>query len=97
MSAGVGFDLEALTVLDVMDLEESLGMSLTEIGEAMQDPASPKGRLMAHLAWINARHDDPDISLQDAARRVTVKSFAADNQEPPPFAPPPGDESQSSP
>jgi len=74
------FDLDTLTVLDVMDLEETLNMPLGMMLEAVNSDDKPKGRIMAAMVWVTKRKDHPGMTLEEAAASTPLSAFRIDEE-----------------
>lgn len=73
----VVIDFDALSVLDVMDLEDTLDVSITDIQGMINDPAARKGKVLAAFVWVMLRKGEPAITLREAAGRVQLSQFTA--------------------
>ena len=72
------FDLDSLTVLDVMDLEETLNMPLGTLLDAVNSDDKPKGRIMAAMVWVSKRRTNPGMTLEEAAASTKLSAFRVD-------------------
>jgi len=56
------FDLDKVTVGDIVDIEETVGMAWDDI----VDMDSPPTKVLLAMLWIVKRRDDPNFTLEDA-------------------------------
>lgn len=79
-SAGAfSVDLDRLTVLDMMDLEDELGIGLAELKDALAKKDARLGRILAHMVWFEMRRADPSITLRQAAASVSLMALAGED------------------
>lgn len=73
--------LEDLTLNEVCELEESLDISISDIGE----PGVRLGNVMRHLMWIVAQRDNPNVTLEEAGTATLgdLSSEAGEDEESP--------------
>ena len=56
------FDLDKVTVGDIVDIEETVGMPWDDI----VDMDSPPTKVLLAMLWIVKRRDNPEFTLEDA-------------------------------
>lgn len=56
------FDLDKVTVGDIVDIEDTVGMAWDDI----VDMDSPPTKVLLAMLWIVKRRDDPNFTLEDA-------------------------------
>tara|TARA_B100000519_G_C14030833_1_gene337957 strand:- start:207 stop:461 length:255 start_codon:yes stop_codon:yes gene_type:complete len=56
-------DIDSLTIGEIVEIEDLTGLPM----DAMQDPTSPKGRMLQAMAYISRRRTDPKFTFEDAA------------------------------
>jgi len=79
----VELNLNDLTIGEVADLEEVLGISM----EAAFAADAPRGRVIQALVWINNRREDPTFTFEDAGKlKLSEMNVEQVNEIPPPSA-----------
>lgn len=56
------FDLDKITVGDIVDIEETCGMPWDDI----VDMDTPPTKVLLAMLWVVKRRDNPDFTLDDA-------------------------------
>lgn len=59
-------DINSMTIADIETIEEITGQPIDKIG----DPNAPKGKMMRALAFVKARKDNPDVTMEDVGNMV---------------------------
>lgn len=70
-------DIKNLTLGEVAKVEELSGLPLA----ALADDDKPKGKMMAALAFVIKRREDPTFTLEAANRLTTQEVMALINDE----------------
>lgn len=65
-------DMNALTLGEIAQIEDIAGQSIS----VMADDAAPKAKLMAAMAYIARRREDPTYTLQQA-EAMSMEEFDA--------------------
>ena len=64
----LSIDFDSLTLDEIELLEEISGISIDAIGKRLTGEDAPKAKTMKALAFIAARRDDPEITLEDIGK-----------------------------
>jgi hypothetical protein len=64
----LSIDFDSLTLDEIEILEEVSGLSIDTIGKRLTGDDAPKAKTMKALAFIAARRDDPDVTLDDIGK-----------------------------
>lgn len=70
--ATLTFDLDKVTLGDIVDIEEVCGIPWDDIVEM----DSPPTKVLLAMVWVAKRRDDPDFTLDDA-RKTPVADIRA--------------------
>lgn len=83
----VAFDFNSLTVGDIEDIEAFTEMSFEKFAEQVdewqEEKRTPPQRISTFLMFIAARHDNPDLTL-DEVRKWPLASIKAKSVDAPP-------------
>ena len=68
-------DINALTIAEVVEIEERTGLPLDALGQADK----PKGKMLQALAYISKRRDNPDFTWEMAGElKISTDSTPVD-------------------
>ena len=71
-------DISELTVGEIIEIEELTGMPLDALGQADK----PKGKMLAALAFVSKRRDNPKFTWEDALElKITTSQSEVDPSE----------------
>ena len=71
-------DISELTVGEIIEIEELTGMPLDALGQSDK----PKGKMLAALAFVSKRRDDPKFTWEDALElKITTSQTEVDPSE----------------
>lgn len=71
----LNIDVNDLTIGEVIEVEEITGQAFDQMG----DPTAMKGKMLAALAFISKRREDPDFTFEQAlALKINLASDEAD-------------------
>ena len=71
-------DISELTVGEIIEIEELTGMPLDALGQADK----PKGKMLAALAFVSKRRDNPKFTWEDALElKITTSQTEVDPSE----------------
>lgn len=72
----LAFSLDSLTLGELEELEDRLGMGLEEITEAIGSGAGRSTKLLRALVWLTRRREDPSFTWEQAGE-IRVVEVAA--------------------
>ena len=64
----LSIDFDSLTLDEIEILEEVTGVSIDAIGKRLSADEAPKAKTMKALAYISARREDPEITLEEIGK-----------------------------
>ena len=71
-------DVSELTIGEIVEIEERTGLPLDALGQADK----PKGKILAAIAYVVKRRDNPDFTWEDAlAIKITTTADKVDPDE----------------
>ena len=71
-------DISELTVGEIKEIEELTGMPLDALGQADK----PKGKMLAALAFVSKRRENPKFTWEDALElKITTSQTEVDPSE----------------
>ena len=71
-------DISELTVGEIIEIEELTGMPLDALGQADK----PKGKMLAALAFVSKRRENPKFTWEDALElKITTSQTEVDPSE----------------
>tara|TARA_R110002020_G_scaffold359399_5_gene572049 strand:+ start:289 stop:549 length:261 start_codon:yes stop_codon:yes gene_type:complete len=71
-------DISELTVGEIIEIEELTGMPLDALGQADK----PKGKMLAALAFVSKRRENPKFTWEDALElKITTSQTDVDPSE----------------
>jgi hypothetical protein len=71
-------DISELTVGEIIEIEELTGMPLDALGQADK----PKGKMLAALAFVSKRRENPKFTWEDALElKITTSQSDVDPSE----------------
>lgn len=68
----LSIDFDTLTLDEIELLEDMAGVSIDTIGKRLTGDDAPKAKLMKAMAFIAARRDDPDITVEEIGKLKLV-------------------------
>lgn len=73
----LSIDFDSLTLDEIELLEDLTGVSIDAIGKRIGGEDQPKAKVMKALAYVAARRDDPEITLEDIGK-IKLTDLVAD-------------------
>ena len=73
----LSIDFDSLTLDEIELLEDLTGISIDAIGKRIGGEDQPKAKVMKALAFVAARRDDPEITIEDIGK-ITLTELVAD-------------------
>lgn len=79
--AGVNFIAGDVTVADMEDFEEKVGVPLIDALQAVDEGEQKDTKVLTGLIWIAARREDPALTFEDARHLPLSTLTISENRE----------------